>query len=192
MVKCTECGYLAIRNKHNYKLEEAVEEYRQKGILPMLYDEIGHNQHHIHDIRPFCFVQSYDLGNEVHLEFGNLEGSISKDELGCVMAVVQKSERDCDKKGLFTGWKPGFTPKEHREMLDRQWMIERDEKRDADLRAWQSAESKKNRHWRKWEFIVAIIAIILIVIAAFIERGGQPTIQIITPEVPEINIIEQP
>lgn len=60
-------------------------------------------------------------------------------------------------------------------MLDRQWMIDREDRRDREA-----------RRFRYIEFAVAVIGVALIVVAAFIERGGQPTIN--TSE-PNINVI---
>lgn len=54
-------------------------------------------------------------------------------------------------------------------MLDRQWMLAREDRRD-----------KEARRMRYAEFMVALLALILIVIAALIEKSGQPTIIINT------------
>lgn len=60
-------------------------------------------------------------------------------------------------------------------MLDRQWMLEREERRDREQREWQKRESNSNKQWRTAEFVIAVIGVGLIVLAAFIERSGQPT-----------------
>ncbi len=94
-----------------------------------------------------------------------------------VKAVVN-TERDCKPYRIY---QPGFTPKEHYEMMDRRFMMEREDRRDRDAQKMRIAE-----------FIVAIIALCLVVFAAYIERGGQPTINIITPNPASVNIEQQP
>lgn len=79
------------------------------------------------------------------------------------MQVIQK-ERECGES--FTEWQLGFTPKEHREMLDRQEFLK-----------WQARQRNEDKRWRVIELIV--IGVITVVIAggftifgAFIERGS--------------------
>ena len=52
-------------------------------------------------------------------------------------------DRECE---FFTKWKQGFTPKEHREMMDRQFRMEMEEKRRKNDRKW---------HW------IELVAIVL-------------------------------
>jgi len=112
-----------------------------------------------------------------------LEGDYSSYEFKDAIEV----ERD-DCSNDFIEWRPGLTLREHKEMIDRKWMLEREERLDNDTREWRRQESESNRRWRKIEFATVLIGLVLIVAAAFIERGGQPTINIITQEPP---IIEQ-
>ena len=98
------------------------------------------------DLRAECFAHE-----DVHrAEVGDVVAN-------AVKSVIQK-ERDCD---AFTPWQQGHSPKEHREILDRQLLLKREEERDAD-----------SRRWRVAEFIAVIIGLVLIVAAAFIERSG--------------------
>ena len=180
MKKCTDCGYLAVRNVDSRELEEAEEVFREKGTGPMAKVYEG-NPHLRHEKQPLCFARVHSFSDDFKKA---IKENIPED--GRVKQIIQK-ERQCDKS---TDWQQGFTPKEHREMLDREWMIRQEEKRDQDARDWQSQESQRNRKWRLAEFLIAVLALGLIVLAAFIERGGQPTINIITPEPPEV-IIEE-
>lgn len=63
-------------------------------------------------------------------------------------------------------------------MLDRELLLKREDQRDWEMREFQEREAKSNRKWRLLEFGVVLIALGLIVLAAFIEKGGQPTINI--------------
>ena len=78
-------------------------------------------------------------------------------------------------------------------MLDRQWMREREDRRDQAQRDWQERmESKRHRSSLFWLGLVATAAIIAaIVAAAFIQRGGQPVINnIIEMSTPSISGME--
>ena len=67
-------------------------------------------------------------------------------------------DRTCQE---FTKWRQGFTPKEHREMLDRK-----------DFREWQEKQRKSDRWWRIIEvFILVVFAGLFTLLGAFIGRG---------------------
>ncbi len=48
-----------------------------------------------------------------------------------IVAWVTSQERDCD---AFIAWHPGFSPQEHRRMLDRRYREQREDRRDAEMR----------------------------------------------------------
>lgn len=188
MAKCAECGFLTLREKDTGKLREVDADYRVLGRVPPIsgYEEL-HNY-------PICFAMAWELMPEVE-EAAQKQFEDHSDDWGKYVLVVITRERECSAKcGIlgFTKYQQGFTPKEHKEMLDRQWMIEREDKRDTDIREWQVRESRSNRKWRMAEFFIALIALILVVMAAYIERGGQPTINIITQNPPEVTIEQEP
>ena len=133
MVKCSECGYLAIRNKHTWNLDEAGREYRDIGALPLIYDEIGRNQHNIHEQQPICFARADDLKGEFDEETKNHNNTRS------ALNVLMK-DRVCTE---CIDWQQGFTPKEHREMSDREKMLKwQSDREDAD-RKWKSSQERK-------------------------------------------------
>ena len=111
MVKCSECGFLAVRSKKDFKLDEASSEYRKSGVIAIGYDEQGINQHELHFQKPLCFAGVYDLSSEFDKETKGQNNTVS------TLKVITK-DRDCTR---CTDWHQGFTPKEHWEMLDRQW-----------------------------------------------------------------------
>lgn len=125
MVKCSECGFLSLRNVTTRELEEVEKEYRESSNPE--YSSAGYLADR-HDNLPVCFAQACDLIAEY--AFGD-------------MAKTMQKERECNS---YTKWQQGFSPKEHREMQDRQLMIELEEKRRNNDRKW---------HW------IELIAIIL-------------------------------
>lgn len=166
MVKCAECGYLTVRNVNTYSLDEAGGEFRETGAA-----------YSLHERRPVCF-QRCDLRREIKQAFGT-----GKNEMGCVLQVISK-ERDCNK---FMDWQQGFTPKEHRELSDRKWMLEFQDKREKEDKEWREKQRRMDLDWRedqekrtegrhRWDLIltggIATVAICAAtIIAAFIARG---------------------
>ncbi len=77
----------------------------------------------------------------------------------------------------FTKWQQGFTPKEHREMLDRQWMLDREERRDKEMREWQEAQGKKAQEFQ-WKATMrgAVIGAIVVGIFSLFAPWYQTTV----------------
>ena len=110
MVKCADCGYLAVRNRDTYCLDEAGSDFREKGMVA-LGREYGRNQYPLHEQMPLCFARYQYLGEEI--KNINKEKNATEE-----VSRIIKTEIKCEE---FVKWQHGFTPKEHREMLDRQW-----------------------------------------------------------------------
>jgi len=146
MFKCSECGYLAVRARTSRELREAEGEYRKRGLRIAISEHI-----------PICFAQVRDFREEIIKE----KGASDLDSVDVIPFVSQ--EIDCNS---FTKWIQGLTPKEHREMLDRQ-----------EWRDWQERQRKSDRYWRIVELIVlGFIAVVVAggftILGAFIERGS--------------------
>ncbi len=124
MVKCADCGYLAVRSKVDYSLGEAAIDFRDKGAVAIGYDDKGMNQHTLHELMPLCFARQPYLRNAIK------KIDEQKNRNDEVRRIINQ-EIDC--KG-FTDWQQGFTPKEHREMLDRERLLQ-----------WQSEREKDDR-----------------------------------------------
>ena len=97
MKSCQNCGFLALKAIVSGEFEEAPQRFRfmqqtEPGQFPF----------------PLCFARAYYLPTEVNAVGADLRASIE--------AVVQKDRLDCPE---WTPWQQGFTPKEHREMLNR-------------------------------------------------------------------------
>jgi len=181
MAKCADCGYLTVRIKSSYSFGEAPSDFRERGVVPVIYDEQGRNQHPFHEQEPICFILKKDLKKEFKTETTKGNNTVS------AFNVLHKY-RDCDTTDTtlgFTEYRQGFTPKEHREMLDRQWMLDFKEKREQEDREWRSKEEKERREWQqkqsakrfRWEVLVvggviASLFVISQILAAFIERGS--------------------
>jgi hypothetical protein len=153
MVKCAECGYLASRNYESRKLEET-ESGTRNGAAIVISLSTGMPIYE----PPICFMQVIDL----RYEYENNAPQITP--------VIQQS-RECNE---FIEWKQGSTPKEHREMMDRQWMQKYQDERDEKDRKWREEQRRLDLEWRekqeseargrhRWDLIVTgIIATILI------------------------------
>jgi len=113
MAKCSECGFLAVRNTKSRQLEETEQDIRETGVIERLFDD----SERVHEIGsgypryepPLCFIGAIDLRTETG-KYG--EGTQER-----IKSAINE-EREC---GSFTQWQQGFTPKEHREMIDRKW-----------------------------------------------------------------------
>ena len=167
MVKCAECGFLASRGIQSRRLDETEQEIRSEGIVVPIIN-LG-KPFNVYE-PPICFMCSADY-KAVPFTM-RINPSTKDPEAQAVRTEIQR-ERTCE---LFTLWKLGSTPKEHREMLDRQWMIDREDARDG-----------KARNMRIVELVLVIITITAIVASAFIGRGSQ-TVNIITPDSSDVTI----
>lgn len=99
MAKCVDCGFLAARNKETRQLHEV--ERSADGSID--YNQYGTGYMAIYD-NPICFARAVNLPSQYGTE---------------PIRQVLERERDCKP---FTKWQQGFTPKEHREMIDRDKM----------------------------------------------------------------------
>lgn len=122
MSKCSECGFFTT-SKHLLAIgkfpEMGKEARKEPGTVDM----------------PACFVLQADLHDEVQRAFAPKgaeldelqkanphDHTIGIGEYGKTQkTVLTKNRPECD--GVATAWIQGFTPKEHREMLDRERML---------------------------------------------------------------------
>jgi len=72
----------------------------------------------------------------------------------------------------FMEWRQGFTPKEHREMLDRERLLKWQAEREEEDRKWREEQRKADRCWRIYEGIgFVILAGLFTILGAYIARG---------------------
>src|ERR1700694_4175901 len=120
MVKCSECGYLALRNLETVALAEADSMFREIGRPIEPSNALPLNS--AFDFFPICFSQQINFVQEFSDAGAKRHPVEGEPNPYGVIAAIINAERECTK---FTGWQQGFTPKEHREILDRQWMTDR-------------------------------------------------------------------
>ncbi len=198
MVKCSDCGYLTLRNSYTGQLDEADSDFRASGNPPrrMAIRGVSGNTvatfgtPYIHI--PICFAQAINLQAEFLVGGAGPKG----DYPGQLVQEIIQKERICPPVGFkghgFTEWVQGFTPKEHREMLDRQWRLDhetrvrneaikredardalsaqREDARDARVDEREDKRDKEARERHHSELIVfGVILGTLTIIAAFID-----------------------
>jgi len=152
MAKCSECGFLASRGVHSRQLGETEQEIRLNGGSVIVLNT-GKPFNLFEP--PICFMRSPD--------YKAIPFDLRVDK-SAVRSEIQR-ERTCE---YFTPRQQGFTPKEHRDMLDRQWMLEREERRDREVKKWQGNQT-----------ILALIGmgiftILGAIIGALIAKGSIP------------------
>jgi len=126
--RCAECGFLATRNRETSNLDAMEQNYRNTGKSSQ---KVGFSPpYDIHEA-PVCLMQVCDLWSE-----------IGKSDAKNILSVIRK-DRPCE---AFRKWQQGFTPKEHREMMDRERFEER-------LRE----DKKSDRRWRIIELFCLLV-----------------------------------
>ena len=163
MVKCSDCGYLAV-------IENGSESWREAGEATR---SSGHVDNNAWRSYPACFRRLADIQTESQSQGG--QGRPAK------IKAVLDTERECDG---FRQWVTGYSPKEHHEMevqaQIREWQSAR-EVADRDWRAAQAEldrlfrreESRKDRTWRILEAVIATVLLVGATLAgAFIARTG--------------------
>ena len=195
--QCRYCGLLGLRAKSG-KLVEADEDYR-KGqdwngtLFPSLPPPICAAMRV--DFSGFLFDRlrkQLDTPEPFESEFSAREHNPTREDVHAFLW----ERRKCFPTEARHGWtehQPGLTPKEHREMLDREFRVKREDARDADQRDWQERvqarveEKADKRHTRElWIIggVVTTIVVLATILAALIEvTWGGDTIIIPQPQV---------
>ena len=150
MVKCADCGFFGTRHSTTGLLVEVP--YKWRAEKP----ELRTGRDTLYLYIPICAARAIRLHEE------------TDERAATGIWKVSQTERDCSTQ---TNWHRGLTPKEHREILDRQWLLDREDRRD-----------RTNMRSRLAEFVVAEIAIIAIIIVSRWQQ--QPIIQVVTSEQP--------
>ena len=131
IVKCAECGFLAMRHEHNRGLVEAERITRVDGFVPEKLNV---------EKMPLCFLMLIDFR-------AHIAGAADEQRRDALNA-----EREC---ADFTPWRQGFSPKEHQEMLDRQWMLDFQTRREDADRTWRQECDDRNREWQENQAAIA-------------------------------------
>ena len=156
MVKCADCGYLA-----QYIYRGSVPQGfigieatpRETGELPgnlgwsVRFTPLGEPDvtpdKMSGDRFPTCFSRVFQLGQEVKACYAKTQEAKMDTSFASAVREVIHRDRVCKQ---FVKWERGFTPKEHREMMDREQMLK-----------WQREERRSDIHWRIIELIVLVV-----------------------------------
>jgi len=107
MVRCADCGFLCVRRHSDRQLCEVEADIRKTWHIPI------EDKRRIYRDLPLCFVRKADL-----------QAGGDADKPATVLRIIQ-AERECDG---FTPWHQGYSPREHKDMLDAKamqaWMVE--------------------------------------------------------------------
>ncbi len=157
MAKCSECGFLSLRNTITGQLDEVDSLYRANAESPKRGRQsrqgTATGSGDSVDVQPyagmpFCFVQRHELWRDFK-GLGPAWKTVSHELLpeSLILEVINKT-RECSPNSEsigFAKWQQGFTPKEHREMLDRNALF--------------NAQRDQNR----WNLGVAFLAVVVAV-----------------------------
>ncbi len=98
MVKCSECGFLALRDKTTGLLVEVNDDYRVSGRVPEYI--AAYKKYHNY---PICFAMAYDLMPEVE-QVAQQQFINGSDDWGKYLLVVINNERVCPPCGKSYGF----------------------------------------------------------------------------------------
>ncbi|MFC1916584.1 hypothetical protein ACFLX1_00400 [Chloroflexota bacterium] len=143
MEKCVDCGFLCLFNYYYGHYVGADYSYRTKGVQGgILTTGLAREPYcsvHAENLLPEPFVLNGEkiqfTKDEKQNVFKNERGEFVIQE--AALAIINQP-RDCADN--FIRWQQGFTPKEHSEMLDRQWMLDREDLRDKEDKEWREAQ----------------------------------------------------
>ena len=135
MACCSTCGFLAMRDRSTRELCETDELTRQTADIRS--DPIRQG-FRAFDEQPICFALAAPLGSEM--------GEYSEEAF---LEVITR-QRDCKS---FTRWQQGFSPKEHREMIDQQAFREWQASREDRWQEWQRCQAAEERKWRLYNLV---------------------------------------
>jgi hypothetical protein len=146
--RCNTCGFLAVRLWRETGLYEATQEYREHGM-----DDDGPGTQPRSSL---CFMQAARLDLEVQAHNKATFGPDMGIGALSIVAVIQKPDRNCSK---WRAWVLGFSPKEHREMMDRERMLK-----------WQRSDTIRNWCFRFAE--LALVAAGIAITAYFVVKAA--------------------
>ena len=132
-IKCADCGLIAWRHRETGQLVEVHEGYRRDFVYPSAISAFKF---------PMCTMAKRDIRTECddegnRLALSHLETPVDWKEMANFVRKILTSEYHCSE---FAQYQMGFSPQEHREMLDRKWMIEHERRSQRVDRAWRFVE----------------------------------------------------
>jgi cation transport ATPase len=159
MVKCVDCGFLAARNIKTRDLEEVEQLFRDIGSPVWIGTKEDPKGVPVHERMPLCFMRAYDLILEMEqAQEHPINRAINAAE---VQSVIGR-DRNC---AYFRRWLQGVSPKEHREMMDREKMLEWQAGREEADRKWREEQEAKHskEEWHRYIFLGVLTVIMAII-----------------------------
>ncbi len=159
MERCDKCGFLATKT-----LAEVGQGSRTagniEGSIPIFNPSSGRDVD-----GPICFMQAEDLQAELN--------KISNTSAEAIVLSLITKERDCSS---FKQWIMGFSPKEHREMIDREKMLKGQTEREEADKQWREKQEKNADRRHKENLLimgglVTVVYVITQIISIFILKG---------------------
>jgi hypothetical protein len=162
---CASCGFLGLWSNEG-ELWEADENYRLSGQTTS--GKISQRR------LPICAALRLDFRHEMQEHMRSASTIKPSDDFNDrtihpipedSLAVVADDTRDCNRTekqpyGWFQ-WQPGFSPMEHRRMLDREFMLKREDDRDKEMRDREDARDNFNLKFRIGEIVfLSLVAIV--------------------------------
>lgn len=138
-VRCKDCGFLGLRMIHSREIAEVEQEIRESHKFPDYYtgsDGPGGTGEYYVPLAICCMMEKQV----------SAESTGPMTERAERFFTVINKDRTCQS---FMEWQNGFTPKEHREMLDRRMNLEFQERRENADREYQRGRDSDDREWRK-------------------------------------------
>ena len=127
MARCVECGLIALRNVSTGELIEVDDDFRKwrkVTTLPAFDRQI--------EQYPRCVALAFDLVGECEDAAQRQATATALGEFtdwAQWLRPILEKDRPCKE---FAEWRPGSSPKEHRDMVDRQRLLEVQRKREDD------------------------------------------------------------
>lgn len=191
MVRCADCGFLAIRNCQTRQLVEVELGVRKGASFPTeelppseqtgRYNFLGPETKPIYVHQPICFMVETEAMRESQ-EVAEASERDKDDADKHFQAFIAKP-RVCES---FTPWIQGLTPREHREMLDQRQLLTFQKEREDSDREWRRSQAEQDHIWRRDEarwrrielvvmgIIVTLVTVVTNIVCAFIQRGDWP------------------
>ena len=140
---CHSCGFLAIRTRDSISpLYEADQHSREAGeafVLPSPTAKAGEAMQFTCGRAAIDFKAEFEQWRRQH---GADDGDQRAQWVNFLHRVWPKP---C---GEWQSWIPGVSPKERREMLDRQWMHDQEQARIEADRKWRVEQAEMEHRWR--------------------------------------------
>jgi hypothetical protein len=131
-VRCIDCGFLAGRSHQSERLIAIDARIRKGGM-----DGLGViKTRSAYETMPICFEMAADLMSEAN----------ENDRPNSILVAIEKKRR-CDS---FAQWRCGYTPEDHKAMIERMAVLESLHKHEQNEQAYREREWQHRREEREF------------------------------------------